>query len=45
MQRKLKRAISEWEKVLQLDPGHTSARNNLAKAKRMMDAGGRINDN
>ena len=42
---KLKPAISEWEKVLQLDPHHTRAGNNLQKAKRMMNATGRQNDN
>jgi hypothetical protein len=36
MQGNLKQAISAWEKVLQLDPDHRSATNNLPKAKAMM---------
>ena len=36
MQGKLNRAISEWEKVLQLDPSHRSAGNNIEKAKEMI---------
>jgi tetratricopeptide (TPR) repeat protein len=42
MQGNLKRAISEWEKVLQFDPHHRSAGNNLAKAKEMIKNSGRL---
>ncbi len=44
-QGKLKPAISEWEKVLQLNPHHTRASNNLQKARVMMNPTGRQNDN
>ena len=35
----LKSAVSEWEKVLELDPRHTMARNNILKARKMMNRG------
>ena len=35
-QKRYTSAISEWEKVLELDPGHKNARNQIAKAKRRL---------
>jgi cytochrome c-type biogenesis protein CcmH/NrfG len=36
MQGQLNFAVSEWKKVLQLDPHNTPAQNNIQKAKKMM---------
>jgi tetratricopeptide (TPR) repeat protein len=43
MQGKLNPAVSEWEKVLDLDPQNTIAKNNIQKAKKMMNTTGRLN--
>jgi cytochrome c-type biogenesis protein CcmH/NrfG len=40
MQEKLDSAVSAWEKVLQLEPQHTMAKNNIQKAQKMMNRTG-----
>jgi cytochrome c-type biogenesis protein CcmH/NrfG len=43
MQGKFNSAVAEWQRVLQLDPHNTLAKNNLQKAKKMMNrTGGKV---